>query len=346
MGLVIVGYSGGTHVAQSLFRAATEMGIQATLCGAEVAWSPIRILNALSWRLREKRPPFDAQFQRRLLHDVKRTERAIVITTGMVPVLRKTLAACRNLGAKCLHFSTDDPWNPAHKSTWHYDALEAYDIVFTSRRQNIDDLLRLPCRDVRYLPFAYDPHLLSPTDLQATIEIDALFVGGADADRASFFRRYLAAGGPAKFVGGYWDRYRDMRAVTLGKLSPGVIAALTRSAKVNLILVRRANRDGHVMRSFEAGALGGSLLVEWTNEHQCIFGPDRDTVRYFRSPEDAAAICRELLNNSIERVRLSAAVKARITGGRNTYRDRLDAMLQCAGKLKPGLTENEPGAPA
>ena len=346
MGLVIVGYSGGTHVAQSLFRAATDTRIDAALCGAEVAWSSIRILNALSWRLREKRPPFDAQLEQRLLEHVGRMEPATVITTGLVPVLKKTIVACRNLGARCLHFSTDDPWNYALRAKWHLDALESYDIVFTPRRQNIDDLLRLPCRDVRYLPFAYDPHLLSPVDLQATMEIDALFVGGADADRVSFFRRYLAAGGPVKLVGGYWGRYREMRAVTLGILSPGMVAALTRSAKVNLILVRQANRDGHVMRSFEAAALGGCLLVEWTDEHQRIFGPEGETVRFFRSPEDAAAICQKILTNSSERSRLSAAVKARIAGGRNTYRDRLDAMLQCANKLKPGLAETAHGAPA
>jgi spore maturation protein CgeB len=194
----------------------------------------------------------------------------------------------------------------------------------------------LPCHDVQYLPFAYDPHLLNQADIQQpTIEIDALFVGGADADRASFFRRYLAAGGPVKLVGAYWNQYREMGKATLGKLSAERVAALTRSAKVNLVLVRRANRDGHVMRSFEAAALGGCLLVEWTDEHQCIFGPEGDTVRYFRSPEDAAAICRKMLSDSVERARLSAAVKARITDGRNTYGDRLNAMLQGADQHKP-----------
>ena len=321
------------------------MRIHATLCDAELAWSSSRILNTLSWRLREKRPPFDARLERRLLFShVNWAGPATVITTGMVPVLRKTIVACRNLGARCLHFSTDDPWNSALRATWHHDALRAYDIVFTPRRHNIDDLLRLPCNDVQYLPFAYDPHLLGPVDIQAAIEIDALFVGGADADRTSFFRRYLAAGGPVKLVGAYWHQYGDLRGATLGKLPPDMVAAITRSAKVNLILVRQTNRDGHVMRSFEAAALGGCLLVEWTEEHQCIFGPEGETVRYFRSPEDAAAICREMLNDSTERARLSAAVEARITGGRNTYRDRLDAMLRSANKLKPGLPETEHSA--
>jgi spore maturation protein CgeB len=329
MALVIVGYSGGTHVAQSLFRAATDMRIHATLCDAELAWSSVRLLNTLSWRLREKRPPFDARLEQRLLHHVSRAVPATVITTGSVPVLRKTIVACRNLGARCLHFSTDDPWNSALRATWHHDALKAYDIVFTPRRQNFDDLLRLPCQDVQYLPFAYDPHLLGPVD-EATIEIDALFVGGADADRTSFFRRYLAAGGSVKLVGAYWHQYADLRGATLGKLPPGMVGAVTRSAKVNLILVRQANRDGHVMRSFEAAALGGCLLVEWTEEHQGIFGPEGETVRYFRSPEDAATICRKMLNDSVDRARLSAAVKTRITGGRNTYSDRLDSMLRCA----------------
>jgi hypothetical protein len=84
-------------------------------------------------------------------------------------------------------------------------------------------------------------------------------------------------------------------------MPPDKVAAMTRSAKVNLVLVHRANRDGHVMRSFEAAALGGCLAVEHTDEHQEIFESDGETVRFFRSPQEAAAVCGALLRDRSER---------------------------------------------
>ena len=101
--------------------------------------------------------------------------------------------------------------------------------------------------------------------------------------------------------------------------------------------MRRANRDGHVMRSFETAAIGACMLVEETEEHRAIFGEDCQCVSYFKTPTDAASQARELLLKSAERARHAAAVRELITKGPNTYRDRLRQMLHIAEDLKPGL---------
>jgi spore maturation protein CgeB len=113
---------------------------------------------------------------------------------------------------------------------------------------------------------------------------------------------------------------------------PDELVALTAAAKVNLCLVRRANRDGHVMRSFEIAAIGGCMLVEDTSEHREIFGCDGDCVVYFRTPVEAATLAKALLGDIREQGRLRAALRARVRAGKHTYRDRLMAMLG-------GLTE-------
>jgi spore maturation protein CgeB len=119
-----------------------------------------------------------------------------------------------------------------------------------------------------------------------------------------------------------------MRPYALGHKSPGEVAALTAAAKVNLCLVRRANRDGHVMRSFEIAALGGCMLVEDTAEHRNIFGQDGEAVAYFQSAREAGERAKTLLTDPAERARLSASVFARVSAGRHTYRDRLLSMLE------------------
>ena len=64
---------------------------------------------------------------------------------------------------------------------------------------------------------------------------------------------------------------------------------------ISVCLVRRANRDGHVMRTFEAPAMGACLAMEDTEEHRAIFGEDGDNVVYFSDPKSLVLACRRLL---------------------------------------------------
>ena len=175
------------------------------------------------------------------------------------------------------------------RSNWHLRALPFYDLVFSPRRSNLDDFQRLGCPKVHYLPFGYDESLFaSPAYSGDTHAHDVLFVGGADPDRVAFMTEFMRHGPPVALAGGYWERYPAFRAYALGIKPPEVIRALTAAAKVNLCLVRRANRDGHVMRSFEIAAVGGCMLAEDTDEHREIFGPEGEAVVYFRDAKEAA----------------------------------------------------------
>src|SRR5262249_50789933 len=181
-------------------------------------------------------------------------------------------------------------------AAWYLRALPAYGLVFTARQANIEDFRRLGCQDVRYLPFGYDDTLFSPPEGVAnTPTHDVLFVGGADQDRFAFMADFMRKGPPVALVGGYWDRYRITPGCALGMQSPHEIRMLTAAAKVNLCLVRRANRDDNVMRSCEIGAIGGCMIAEDPSGHRAIFGPDGEAVRYFRTAEEAAACANELI---------------------------------------------------
>jgi spore maturation protein CgeB len=246
----------------------------------------------------------------------------------LVPLEAASLRKLRKIGITTINYSTDDPWNPHIASRWFQRSLPEYDVICTPRRANIGDFERLGCRDVRYLPFGYDERLLAPG--AAALGYDVLFVGGADADRARFVRQFRRHGVPVTLVGGYWHRYRDLRSHALGMKSWAEVAALTRAAKISLCLVRRANRDGHVMRSLEIAACGGCMLAEDTADHRAFFGPDGETVRYFTGAEDAARRAHALLLDSVARQALAERLRLRILRGKHTYADRLASMLQAA----------------
>ena len=69
------------------------------------------------------------------------------------------------------------------------------------------------------------------------------------------------------------------------------------------------------------------MLTEDTEEHREIFGEEGKAVVYFHSVSEVIDKLRELLNHQRERVRLAQAAHHLITSGKNTYKDRLTAML-------------------
>jgi spore maturation protein CgeB len=332
--VVICGGRGGSNVGQSLFDAALAMPDFAPLfCGDEIGRSNFSVVNKLAWRA-NRGVPFPARLGRRLMQrDV--VPGSLVITTGLMHVRAPTIRALRKRGCITVHFSTDDPWNPAHRAAWHYQALREYDIVYTPRRANLDQFHELGCRSVRIMRFGFDERLFpsNTSAAPASFAADALFVGGADNERAVFFQDFIRGGGNPALVGGYWDRWPDLRQLALGHRPPADLLMLTLAAKLNIILVRHANRDGHTMRTLEAGAIGGCLLVEDTPDHRDLFGPDGERVRYFRDGNQAAILAGALLADADKRTRMATAVKLHIRHGGHSYDDRLRTMLHDASDL-------------
>jgi spore maturation protein CgeB len=333
--LALLGVSGGPHIGGSLARSAEKLGIRSMFFDADRAFAGSRLLRSLSWHFTDRRPIHLDRFSNQIVESCTRANPEVLIATGMAPLTEPALHELRRLGVVCVNYSTDDPWNPVMRSRWHLRALPSYDLVFTPRRSNLDDFRRLDCTNVHYLPFGYDESLFTPSEYSdSTPAHEILFVGGADPDRVAFVTEFMRYGPPVAVAGGYWERYPALRPFAMGSKPPEVIRALTAAAKVNLCLVRRANRDGHVMRSFEIAATGGCMLAEDTEEHREIFGPDRDAVVYFRNPQEAAQRARTLLSDSSERERLATCLHRRIVSGAHTYTHRLATMFKVASEQR------------
>jgi spore maturation protein CgeB len=335
MKLAIVGSFGGTHLGGSFARAAERLGVEHITFDANDAFSGSRLLRTMSWRLRGHRPPCLNRFSEGVVASCSQKHPDVLIALGTASLTRAAIQKLSSAGTICVTFCSDDPFNETQRAGWHLAALPLYRVVFTPRRANVADLRALGCADVRYLPFGYDEALFGPClDEPASQDLDVLFVGGADRDRVEFMREFLRSGLRIGLVGGYWDRSPETQPYALGFKTPRELCALTAQARVNLCLVRRANRDGHVMRSFEIAAVGACMLAEDTGEHRDIFGPEGEAVLYFRNSGEASDKASRLLSNAQERVRMAAAVRLRAGGAENTYRARLATMLDAANALR------------
>jgi len=328
--VVLVGNPTATHVGGHLAAAAAMLPVDLEVCDSRKAYVGLAWRRHLAWRAGGRRPVGLRRFSRHVVEAVRATRATTLVTTGIAPVDRSALEEIGTMGVARVNFLTDDPWNPAHRAPWFFQSLGAYDRVHTPRRRNVRDLEALGGPAVSYLAFAYnqDQHYPEPpAEPDAGYDADVMFAGGADADRLEVLRSVMASGIDVALYGAYWERYRDTRPRARGILDAAGLRAAVAGARICLCLVRRANRDGHAMRTFEVAAMGGCMLLERTDEHEALFGADDECVRYFESTEDIAGHARDLLADDALRHRLAMASHQRVTRGGHTYVDRLREML-------------------
>lgn len=330
--LLIVGNPEPIHVGAHLFSAAQAEGFAVELCDVRQAYQAPLPVAKFNWWLRRRRPSRLNAFSREVVHACERFRPRWLLTTGISPVSAPALQEIEKLGIERLNFLTDDPWSPSHRAEWFMKALSHYDHVFSPRRANLSDLQRLGCPQVSYLPFAYSPEIHFPeppeTEEERTrFSADVVFAGGADADRVPYLAALIDSGFDVALYGGYWDRYKETRAHARGHADSGTLRKAIGGAKVSLCLVRRANRDGHSMRSFEVPAIGACMLVEDSREHRDIFGADGEAVAYFNNTDEMITRTRELLSNEGKRRQMADKAHGLIVDGNNRYQDRLLTMV-------------------
>lgn len=330
--LMIIGSNGSADVGTHLCRAASGCGLTVRFMASERAHTSSRLFRSVARRLQGDFPLRAHDFNRAVCRQLSDAPPRWLLTTGKAPVLCETLAEARRLGVISINYSTDDPWNPRHAARWFFSALKEYDVVATPRVGTIPDFHRLGVRRVAPVSFAYCPKAHRPDDgvIEDLSTGDVFFAGGCDNDRLPFFRAIVKAGLRPMLYGGYWSRHLPLRRFHRGFASLAEMATLHAQTPISVCLVRRANRDEHVMRTFEAAAMGACLVMEDTPAHRQLFGPDGRSVVYFNDPRSLVYACQRLLADAGLRHHLRLAAREVVVGGRNTYEDRLKEILAVA----------------
>jgi spore maturation protein CgeB len=330
--VLIVGIDQAGSVGTHLFQAALSRDQRVRLLCSEQGYSPSRLLRSVGLRLFGGLPSRGGRFNAAIRTLLARERPDVLLTTGASAVFGETLVDARRLGVTSINYSTDDPWSVRHASRWYFRALKQYDAVATPRADTIPDFHRLGVGRVARVPFGYCPKAHAPAEgiVEDLFAGDVFFAGGCDRDRLRFFREIVKAGLRPILYGAYWDRHADLRRFHRGFASLGEMATLHARTPVSVCLVRRSNRDDHVMRTYEAASMGACLAMEDTPAHRKLFGADEERVIYFRDPESLVTACQRLLGDLSLRQRLRVAARQVVVNGRNTYADRLDQMLALA----------------
>lgn len=334
--MIIVGSTAHHHIGHHLFQAAERMELNVKIIDMRLALQGHSLFRRISWHLFDHRPLNIRKFSNFVFDVCEEFEPHYILTTGTLPMTNSVLQRIGK-AVNLLNYMTDDPWNPSRRSERLFENLSFYHLVLTPRRSNINDLKELGCV-VEYVKFGYEPDIhfseAPPEHLSDKFECDVMFYGGADKDRLPMAKAMIEAGFNVHLYGGYWNRDRTTRPFHRGTALGADLRWAVSGAKVCLCPVRRMNRDGHVMRTFEVPAMGGCMLAEDTEEHREIFGEEGKNVLYFRDDGDMIDKIRILLNDETLRLTLAKQAHHHITTGPNTYYDRLVEMLGYAERLK------------
>jgi spore maturation protein CgeB len=330
--IALLGEFHGTNLAGSIQYELLGMGIAPIFFRSQDAFTD-SVAQKLFYRFNRRPMKLNA-----FAHDLAQTcidaKVNLLITTGICPLTEHAAARMVAKGIVIVNWMSDDPWNKAYKNNYLIPTLKYMSTVFSPRQANIEQLKASGPSQVVYLPFASDKRFFSPkpyktlADIEGDIEL--LFVGGADAERRKTLLSVAKSDLKIALYGGYWGRAAIYRKFIRGIATPEKINIETQQAKVSLILVRRANRDGHVMRSLEAAASGACLLVEHTREHEALFGADGDCVQYFYANAEILPKTNALLANPTERHRLRQNIIEKMRTADHSYGARVRDILRIA----------------
>lgn len=326
--VVLVGGVGGTNVAAGYAAACASLGVShhlieyATLLRWPLLWRAVR-----RFRGSARVPWFASSVPDRILGAGRHDAANILLVCGLSRLPAAVVAAVHDHGWQTGIYLTDSPWNTSLPYLVGPDHVLAYQRIFAPRRSDIARLGPAVNGRCTYLPFSYDPDQFHPEETAPSATgPDVLFVGGGDVERLPMIRAMLDLPVSTQIIGNYWPSLLDGHPAAIGQQPHTVVRAATVNARVNVCLVRRANGDGHVMRTVEIGACGGCMLAERTGEHLAILGPEGDAAMYFSDEAELAAKIRFLLAHPDRRRAMGRALLARIAD-RYRYTDSLRTVL-------------------
>lgn len=280
-----------------------------------------------------RRPISYWSFQRQIKEAARRFCPTIVLVVKGAWIAPQTLAEIKvSTGAVLLNYATDDPFNARSSTRDLLNNIPQYDLYVCTKRAIMDDVRKAGGRHVVFVPFGYEPTTHFPespatAEERLRFQSDVLFIGGADRDRYPILQRVAAL--PQinlHLYGGYWQRDPVLRPFYRGFAYGRDYRLALSGTRIALCLVRRANRDGHVMRTFEIPACRAFMLAERTEEHLSFFAEGLE-MACFGSDEELIEKIEYYLAHDMERLHIAQAGYRRVTTERYTYQDRLTEIL-------------------
>ena len=267
--------------------------------------------------------------------ELRRNGQKLVIVFKGNYVNRATLERIKALK---VHYHPDDSSNPTNRTKTFSRAENCYDLHFTSKRHNVQEISERTGKSVFFIWYAYDDSLhfrISRASFVRPI-YKVGFFGHMRPDRAALILEIAKKFGKDFTLTGYgWNSVPGLKdlAEVNSALYGGALSTFVSTAPLQLGLLNSDNRDQHTARSFEIPAMGGLLLAEDTSEHREIFGQEGN-VLYFKSTDELFAQIEWVYLNPEMAEDIADRGYIHITKNSNTWRDRSIEILAIIKKTQ------------
>ena len=344
MKILLIGNSAPSHLGGAYYRALLSLGFDVCFVDelAAFGWWDRQAFSSFVQRIRGHLPTRVTAFNQIVLDAARRYSPDLILSVKGSYLKPETIGELKQTSrALLVNYSTDNPFNPAASTRYVRNSLPLWDIYVTPRAHTIHELEQHCKGAILYLPFGYDPEFHFPEQQISTEEArrftsELTFIGTCDQDRVEILR-FLASQDVSVRLFGGGRRYRLIKALRRrhsGPVTGREYRLAMNCSKIVLSLNRKANRDTHVMRTFEVPACGSFMLAERSEEQLAMFVEDQEAV-FFSGAEELWEKARYYLAHDDLRRRIAHAGFHRVTTGRNTYRDRLSVLMeQLAGRRR------------
>jgi spore maturation protein CgeB len=278
----------------------------------------LSLYERVRWRLGW---PVDSFGENRRILDAAKTERPDVLLVDNSKVLhREVLLDVKQHVGALVYYSPDDMLAPHFMKEPLRRSLDVWDIIFTTKTYNVEELRALGVKRPILAGNAYDPGLHRPMSAEEVgVEFekyDVVFVGAFERER---FRSLLALakaglsvlvhGVPARLSGNGWAVAHPNLTLRRPAYAEDY-ARVLHHGKIALCFLRKINRDRITTRSIEIPAMERPMLAEKTEEHDSHFV---DGLEYqgFENDADMTEKARALLACSDRRQSIALAGRKR-----------------------------------
>ena len=236
-------------------------------------------------------------------------------------VTPKVIKLLRQNAPKIVSYSIDDPLGPRDgaRNQAYRQSISCYDLCVVMREKNVDEAKTLSAKNVMRVFMTADeithaPRVLSDEDYKEWSS-DVLFVGTWMPERGSFLLELIKLDVPLTIRGSNWHKAPEWPELKDywrgGSITGDEYAKVIQSAKVNLGLLSKGNRDLHTTRSSEIPALGGLLCAERTTEHAMMYKEGKEAL-FWNDAEECAAACKLALADEPRRQSIAKAGQQRV----------------------------------
>jgi len=237
----------------------------------------------------------------------------LILVVKCTNLSAKVLQDLHHSGAALIQINTDHPFmDPGLKNSVYLSSLKEYDLVVTFAHLLIPVYYQMGAKRVCRLPFAYDPDIHKPTDLndleRKIFESPVSYLGAWGFFQQQWLGPLVPYG--LKIFGGLWHNLPHGHilrpCINLYRGWGEEMSKVCAGSQIIVNLMRAEHSCAHSMKTFEIPASGGFMLTNRTEEQKEFFQEDLDAV-YFDTQEEMIERAKYYLNNPNEREKIRLA---------------------------------------